>query len=178
MYPQLIKDEKVLNPLKKFLRYNLILSVQMWCSYQVHPVADLRSDQMPLTFLTDGQQTGPVGQEAGETEEEQWPPVEASGADPGPAGRTSRWSCAVGEEQTQGGVWMCVRSLVKELSQHHFILSLPLPSLPSLYQRLLSSSWMVSVTSWTWSRPWHLAPTPPQGPALSGCQEWATAPLS
>lgn len=58
--------------------------------------------------------------------------------------------------------------------------SVPLASsfLPSLCQRLPSRFWMVSATSWTSSQLWRLAPTPPRGPALSGCQEWATALLS
>ncbi len=76
-------------------------------------------------------------------------------------------------------VWFLERLCESCYSIISFISSFPLSLLPSPYQRLPSSFWMVLVTSWTSSQLWHLAPTPPQGPARrSGCQEWATALLS
>lgn len=56
---------------------------------QQNQAVDLRGNQMHQlvteSSLNDPQQTGPVGQRAGETEEIQRPLMEASGTDPGPA---------------------------------------------------------------------------------------------
>lgn len=164
MYPQLIKDDKVLNPLKRFLRYSIITLHSWW-------------PNSLLSCANNSQPTAPVGQSAGKTKEIQRPPVEASGTHSSPAGRTPRWSCTVGQRQLQGGVCICVCVWEnKALSQYHSIHPALAPCfLPSLYQLLQSSFSMVSVTSWTWSQLWHIAPTPPKGPAFSGCQAWATA---
>lgn len=65
-------------------------------------------DTVPLSTSIRSQQTAPVGHRAGEAEEIQRPPVEASGVDPGSAGRTPRRSCRVGQKQTERGVCVCV----------------------------------------------------------------------
>lgn len=252
MYPQLLKDEKVLNPLKTFLRYIFQEVFPFGYTEKVMPVTLCKRmreynyfefprrtqrwpkasllfkliyfsyfvytwEYYPINWLnvvsftsiykslytkikktaticnnsnkcvewssanrTSGPESrwnrGDTATPGGTTWDWSWPSWTDSRQEllAGPKANTERCVCVC--------LCKCVCVFCRECweSCHSIISFISAASTipPSLYQHLHSSFWMASATSWTSSRLWRLAPTPPQGPALSGCQEWATARLS